>query len=92
MENENSDIKKMPALNWRFGASGGVARPSVCAYFRVSALVRAAVKPPPAPSRSNVRRQRATVLYTPFDLHWRQRGKTLAKPLELETMTSYKVR
>jgi len=44
----------MPAPNWRFGASGGVARPKVCADFRVSALVRAAVKPPPAPSRSHV--------------------------------------
>ena len=44
----------MPACNWRFGASGGVARPKVCADFQVSALVRAAVKPPPAPSRSHV--------------------------------------
>jgi len=35
----------MPAHNWRFGASGGVARPSICADFQVSALVRAAVNP-----------------------------------------------
>ena len=35
--------EKMPAANWRFGASGGVARPKVCADFQVSALVRAAV-------------------------------------------------
>jgi len=35
----------MPAPNWRFGASGGVARPSFCADFQVSVLVRAAVNP-----------------------------------------------
>jgi len=35
MENENSDIKKMPAPNWRFGASGGVARLKVCANLQV---------------------------------------------------------
>jgi len=35
----------MSACNWQFGASGGVAHASVCAYFQVSVLVRAAVTP-----------------------------------------------
>jgi len=33
------------AANWRFGASGGVARLKVSADLQVSALVRAAVPP-----------------------------------------------
>jgi len=52
----------MPALNGRFGASGAVARPKVCADLKVFAPVRTAVKAPPAPSRWDVvRNRRATV-------------------------------
>jgi len=47
MRNTEYNKLKMPADNWRFGASGGVARPNVCADFQVSALVRAAVNPRP---------------------------------------------
>jgi len=35
----------MAAHNGRFGASGGVARPTVCADFQAFAPVRAAVNP-----------------------------------------------
>jgi len=66
----------MAAHNWRFGASGGVARPSVCADFRVSALVRAAVKPPPAPSRSDVRRHPARCVTERSDWEAKTLGKT----------------
>ena len=45
---------KMPADNGRFGASGAVARPKVCANLEVFAPVRAAVKAPPASSRWDV--------------------------------------
>src|SRR5215469_13310446 len=45
---------KMPALNWRFGAIGGVARPNFCGNFQVLWLVATFVKPPPAPSRPGV--------------------------------------
>jgi len=40
--------EKMPALNWRFGASGGVARPNLCGNFHLLWLVATFVKPPPA--------------------------------------------
>jgi hypothetical protein len=43
-----------PAANGRFGASGGVARPKVCGDFGSLSPVRAAVKPPPSPSRWGV--------------------------------------
>jgi hypothetical protein len=46
----------MPACNEWFGASGGVARPTVCGEFGSLSPVRAAVKPPPAPSHQNVLR------------------------------------
>ena len=42
--------KKMPAYNERFHASGGLARPTVCADFGVFSLVRAAVKPSETPA------------------------------------------
>jgi len=44
----------MPSLNRRFGASGAVARPKVCANLEVLSPVRAAVKAPPASSRWDV--------------------------------------
>jgi len=37
---------KTPAPNGRFGASGGVARPTVCADFEAFAPVRALVETP----------------------------------------------
>ena len=55
-----SRIQKTPADNERFSASGGVARPTVCADFGSLSPVRVAVKPPPAPSLQNVVRQRGT--------------------------------
>jgi hypothetical protein len=51
----------MPATNERFGARGGVARPTVCGYFESLSPVRAAVKPPPASSRWDVTCKRRTV-------------------------------
>ena len=44
----------MPAGNGRFGASGGVARPTLECRTATSALVQTAVNPPPAPSRWDV--------------------------------------
>ena len=41
------DNKKMDAANGRFGASGAVTRPKVCANFEVFAPVRALVEAPP---------------------------------------------
>jgi hypothetical protein len=38
--------QKMPAPNGRFGASGGVARLTVCADYQCFAPVRAAVETP----------------------------------------------
>ena len=38
----------MSACNERFGASGGVARPTVCVDFGSLSPVRATVTPPPA--------------------------------------------
>ena len=47
MKNETTiNQQKMPSHNWRFGASGGVARPTVCADFEAFAPVRALVEPP----------------------------------------------
>ena len=48
----------MPASNGRFGASGAVARPKVCADLKVLSPVRTAVEAPPAPSRWDVKRKR----------------------------------
>jgi hypothetical protein len=47
MHNNTDDEEKRPADNERFGASGGVARPTVCADFGSLSPVRAAVKPLP---------------------------------------------
>ena len=44
------DRQEKPAHNGRFGASGGVARLTVCTDIQPFAPVRATVKPPPAPS------------------------------------------
>ena len=44
----NIVAKKMPAPNGRFGASGGVARPTLECRTATSALVQAFVIPPPA--------------------------------------------
>ena len=45
---------KTPADNGRFGASGAVTRPKVCANLEVLRPVRAVVEAPPAPSRWDV--------------------------------------
>ena len=44
----------MPAPNGRFGASGGVSRPTLECRTATSALVQAFMNPPPAPSRWDV--------------------------------------
>jgi hypothetical protein len=56
--------QKYRTPNERFGASGVVSRPTVCGDFGSLSPVRAAVKPPPSPSRLDVRRQRATARRT----------------------------
>ena len=43
--------QKTPAPNGRFGASGGVTRPTVCSDTQRFVPVRVAVKTPPALSR-----------------------------------------
>jgi len=40
-------IKKLPACNGRFGASGGVSRPTLECRTATSALVQTFVNPPP---------------------------------------------
>ena len=50
----------MPSPNGRFGASGGVARPTLECRTATSALVQTAVNPPPAPSRCDVIGKRGT--------------------------------
>ena len=49
-----------PAANERFGASGGMSRPTVCGDFESLSPVRAAVNPPPTPSRWDVNCKRWT--------------------------------
>ena len=51
-------LQSKPAANGRFGASGAVARPKVCANLEVLLPVRTAVEAPPAPSRWDVARKR----------------------------------
>ena len=57
MNGKKNKSKKMAAHNGRFGASGAVARPKVCANLKVFAPVRTLVKAPPAPSRWDVVRK-----------------------------------
>jgi len=45
LNNEENQLKT-PAVNGRFGASGGVARPTVCADFQPFAPVRVVVETP----------------------------------------------
>jgi len=56
--------KKKTAANGRFGASGGVARPTVCADFQAFAPVRVLVETPAcrqAAATLGARRERAVV-------------------------------
>ena len=47
MRNETTiNYQKMPSHNGRFGASGGLSRPTVCAGFQAFAPVRVAVETP----------------------------------------------
>ena len=46
MKNEEKETVKMPAHNERFGASGGVVRPTVCADFEAFAPFQALVETP----------------------------------------------
>ena len=40
---KSESVYKMPACNWRFGVSGGVARPKFSANLQVSCPARALV-------------------------------------------------
>jgi hypothetical protein len=53
--------KETPADNEQIGKSGGITRSSGSEKHHLLAIVQTLVKPPPAPSRRHVRRQRVTV-------------------------------
>ena len=74
----------------RFGASGAVARPKVCANFQVFAPVRAAVEAPPAPScRHVICHIRATVLKQTFLHLENEENLGIEKMLKLNSLPSF---
>jgi len=46
---KEKEIREKTAANGRFGASGGLSRPTVCADFQAFAPVRVAVETPACP-------------------------------------------
>ena len=90
--NRDRDIfdRKNTAYNGRFGASGAVARPKVCANLEVLRPSKRQCKPRLRQAAGTLYASRAKARWRkPLRLeHLRQRGKTLAKPSERDLKNS----